>query len=169
MGSNAEKKQLDHENTITIILPKSFPSKVQKAVSDEIEVASKKWKVRLSEAEKKTIVENVYPQLNLKVSETFGHRWELGETDLRVTLFSDRGWPGIEGTEVTRYGSTLGIKLEGVEIGYSPGKGFIITDRGEYNARPPKELYATVHELILRWARTAVFYGVSSVSPATVM
>lgn len=141
------------ELTVHINLPQNFVEKIKEVMEDEIDVASKKWKVKLTEDERQTVIKHSLNQVQRKVSENIRTSWDLGDT-LHVKVFYSRGG------ELTLPDPSLsGLKSRLVR----PREGWRIEeDEPNDDMLHILDMDSFFVSSIYTWSRTAVFYGVSS-------
>lgn len=142
---------------ISIELPENFLQELEHAILDEIKIAEKKWKTKLSQEERDYIFKNSLEQTRLKASVIARQPWDLDDKlALRI--------PSLENRSVTVTAEGVTPKTRG-KIGLVITKaGWIIADEESINPIQVSDLFDSQIQHILAWARTAAFYGVGSYS-----
>lgn len=145
-------------NTKMIIhleLDKNFIEEIKKEMYEEIEIASKKWSVALNTEDEDTIIVNSIKQVRRKTSENVRTNWDLSD---KITVKVNSIKKGIE------------ITLPAPEAANSPTTLIYTRDGWELDQEKRDESVSLadfdqhMKNQIIKWARTAVFYGVASYS-----
>lgn len=138
---------------VKIKLHKKFINKIQLEMEDELEKSIKKWGVNLNEDEQLRIIDHSFNQLIQKVSENARISWDLGdEIEIRVT--------GLSGNITLPTESQKNKKIEVMKTRV----GWEVSHDDENTTILMKDFKEHYEELIIKWARTGVFYGVGSYS-----
>lgn len=147
----AEKPEL----IIHINLPENFINIVKDVMEDEIEVASKKWGVRLNTDDRRNIIRHSINQLQYKVSDNSRTAWDLGDTiNVRVNIIGQKREITLPNPKIKEKSTTkLAKNKDGWKIEEEDVRDDLV---------PLAEFDEYFKNLIYTWARTAVFYGVGS-------
>jgi len=139
--------------TLNLELPESFLDELDNTINDEIKIAQKKWKLRLTDEQKKIVFENARTQTRLKTSTVARQPWDLGSKLVLRVPFTQNSQINLKPTAKTNRKIELVLTKDG----------WLIADEAE-NPVPVSELLEKQQEIVKRWARTAAFYGVGSYS-----
>lgn len=143
----------DTKMIINLELDKDFIETVKNEMLDEIRVSSIKWGVALNVDDEDTIITNSVKQVRRKTSENVKTNWDLSDK-LTVKVNSVR-----KGIEIT---------LPAVEADNSPSALIYTRDGWEMDQEKREgsvrlaDFQKHMQSQIIEWARTAVFYGVST-------
>jgi hypothetical protein len=138
---------------IHLRLGADFMDEVRAEMENELDVASKKWGIRLNVEDRDLVLKHSLNQLKKKVSESAKHNWDFSpKVSIKVTSpkrASDITLPdpALERSKVKIIKSRDGWELEQEHSDESVLIG---------------EFHEHFKTRIKTWARTAVFYGVSS-------
>lgn len=134
-------------------LEETFIDEIHEAMQDELDIASKKWGVRLNLEDRDMIVKHSLSQVRKKVSESAKIAWNYDtKLSIRVNSFKRTSEINLPTTSPAAAKMRLFKSREGWEIEQEPTEESV----------PVSEFYEHFKSLILTWGRTAVFYGVSS-------
>lgn len=146
-------KAVSNKIIIKINLGPDFNSIIEAEMADELMIAGKKWGIRLNTEDKDLILKHSMKQLQRKVSEAAKINWNLSDT-LEVKVSASKGAsdislpdPMLENSRVRLVKSRDGWELEQEFSDESVRIGEFVE---HFKAK------------IKTWARSAVFYGVSS-------
>lgn len=139
---------------LNLELPESFLRDLDRTINEEITLAQKKWKLKLTEEQKIVVFENARTQTRLKTSTIAKQAWDLGnKLAIRV--------PYIRNMQIElKPGVPVNKKID-----------LVMTKDGWVQANEETEYPINVANVlekqittILRWGQTAAFYGVGSYS-----
>lgn len=139
--------------TLNLELPESFLDELDATINDEIKIAQKKWKLRLTEDQKNIVFDNARIQTRLKTSTVARQPWDLGSKLVLRVPFTQNSQINLRPSAKTNRKIELTLTKDG----------WVIAEDSE-NPVPVSELLDKQQEIIKRWARTAAFYGVGSYS-----
>lgn len=148
-------KKAENALEVTLVLPKNFKSQVLSAMNDEFAEACKKWGLSLNTEDKKRVIENSLEQLSSKVSLVARRPWKLGDTELTVIItYSKKGvFPiTLPSKEAKKY--TVSFVRAHDE--------WKVEQDSVAEAIHIKDFHRFFTGEVVKWARTAVFYGVGS-------
>lgn len=148
-------KKAENALEVTLVLPKNFKSQVNSAMNDEFTTACKKWGLSLNTDDKKLIMESALTQLSSKVSLVARRPWKLGDPELTVIVtYSKKGvFPiTLPSKEAKKY--TVSFVRAHDE--------WKVEEDSVVEAIPIKDFHKFFTGEVVKWARTAVFYGVGS-------
>lgn len=138
---------------LNLELPGSFLKDLDKAINEEIVLAQKKWKLRLTNEQKAIVFENARTQTRLKTSAIAKQAWDLG-TKLSLKIVYDHN---------------MQINLKRGAPAPKAVDDFVMTKDGWVRATEESENPVSVSDIlerqiatIIRWGQTAAFYGVGS-------
>lgn len=143
----------DMKMIIHIDLTTNFFDVLLEEMEKELEVACKKWDVNLNQEEKELVFEHSIKQVKRKVSENTKTLWDLSDV-LTVKVNSQRR--PIEIRLPAKEAETSKIKL------FYTKDGWEIDQEMQDDAVRLADFAEHLENLIKRWSRTAVFYGVGS-------
>lgn len=140
---------------IILTLPEKFEKRIESEMEDEIKVASEKWQINLTGSQKARILNNSRTQLGKKVSVVSRAPWTLDSETLKVVAATEkRGVFKIQlpPSNGTKYSVQLLRTHHEWKVDKEPTNESISID----------EFYDFYIAQVIKWARTAVFYGVAS-------
>lgn len=139
---------------LTLTLPKQFFKDLEDVIEDELKIAQKKWQLKLTEEEKDVVRKNAYTQVYQKASTVAGSTW-AGEKHIIVKI------PYFKDVDLKLNANTSKTLEKDLEL--------VMTKDGWITASDESESPVLLSQIInyktnimLVWARTAVFYGVGS-------
>lgn len=134
-------------------LNEGFNEEINEALDDELNVASKKWGVRLNMNDRALILKHARNQLRRKVSESAKIAWNYDQKlSIRVSSHKRTSDINLPTSSPAATKIRLIKSREGWEIEQEPTEESVaVSDFLEH-----------FKSLIITWGRTAVFYGVSS-------
>lgn len=140
--------------TLNLELPESFTQDLEDILHDEIAIAQKKWKLRLTPEQKATVFENARTQTRLKTSTVAKYQWDLtSKLSLRIPYSRN-----------TQLELKPGVKLDKKIDLVITKDGWVLANEESENPINLSSVLEKQIEIIERWARTAAFYGVGSYS-----
>lgn len=140
---------------IILTLPKNFAKTIESEMEDEINVASQKWQLNLTGSQKLAILTSSRSQLAKKVSVVSRAPWTLDSPTLKVVASTEKrgifkiSLPQANGA---KYSVQLLRTHHEWKVDKEPSNESVSID----------EFYAFYVAQVIKWARTAVFYGVAS-------
>lgn len=156
---------------ISLKLPSDFYYTLVDIAADEVERASKKWKVKLSEEEREDILEHSSAQLVKKVEDITYHPYSLYDEEVKIRVLDERKDVPKEFKEkvsskepifVVNKESISDDVFLGVNTVFNATHGYSFVDIATRRTVLTDEFYAHFMESMEKWLRTAVFYGVAS-------
>lgn len=141
-----------------VALPSDYMDQIEEAVTDELKVAQQKWGVKLSPETQERVREHSINQLVLKVDSALKTTWEFKpEISLKIKGLT-KGSGG--------FNTDLNIpedadKLDGIRL-ILAREGYEVDDEDSDGSLNVTDLPTRLLEAILKWLRTAIFYGVGS-------
>lgn len=138
---------------LKINLSKNFIKSIKKTMEDELEIATKKWNIRLSEDERNNVIFHSINQLQQKVQAHTRLQWDLSDI-LTVKVNSIK-----EGEVIIPDKSLKGPKIPSL---IKTKDGWTVDDEDRDQAIHLSKFHTYFQDLMHTWARTAVFYGVGS-------
>lgn len=143
----------DSNLVLTLELPENFLKELDAVIKDELAIAQKKWKIKLSPEEREIVLKNAYAQTRLKTSTIARHSWNLEEKlTMRIPYKKNSNMTLRIGEKPTRNLVDLIITKDG----------WVIASEESESPTPLENLLEKQIQTIFTWARTAVFYGVGS-------
>lgn len=136
---------------LTLQQGEDFIKQIRAAMEDELEIASGKWGVRLTDEQRAGILEAAFKQLRLRVESVSNEAWEF-TSEVKYSFAGSRGSFIVPSAEA----SASHIRLVRASDGWQ-----VDQDRREDSVKIGEFLPVARNE-IMTWARTAVFYGVGS-------
>lgn len=140
-------------------LDENYMELIDEAIVDELKIAQRKWGVALNEEAEELVKKHSLNQLSMKVDLSFKTSWNFQPlVTFKIKGLSKNGDSGLlkDLTLPDEIESVPDVKLvlgrDGLEIESEPSD----------NTIDPAHLSSYAMERILKWIRTAVFYGVSS-------
>lgn len=140
---------------IHLKLGAEFMDEVRAEMEDELKVASKKWGIRLNTEDKDLVLKHSMNQLKKKVSESAKHNWEFTpKVSIKVTSLKRASDITLPDPALDRSKARIIKSRDGWEMEQEISEESVLI--GEFHEH--------FKSRIKTWARTAVFYGVSSFS-----
>lgn len=141
---------------IKVFLGKDFSQKLDDEISDEIIETMKKYKVEnLSENQVLEILDHTIAQLEEVVSRTFATQWNSDDESVSCLIPYRRNLDFTEGDS----------ELESSQIRLKRVRGkisVVVEDEDLPSSFPLSQFPDFARELILKWAKSGVYYGVAS-------
>ncbi len=137
---------------IELELPEDFEATLERVIIDEIIKSKKKWRIKLTDEEFQTVLNNARTQARLKMTAIARLEWDLGRKLSLKIPYSKNQKVSLKENSRPREKLKFLLSKDGWSIDYDD------TDQ----AVPLNELWAKQQEIILTWAKTAAFYGVGS-------
>jgi hypothetical protein len=134
---------------ITLNTNKKFIEELDHLLKEELNIASKKWGVSLSDENKSAVTHRSFEQLVNKVQFISGNPWQLGKA-IRFSIGDDDS----QYTLPTR-------NLPKIYFNRTIDKWVVAQDVNEESVII-SDFYNIVIDEIKDWAKTAMFYGVGS-------
>lgn len=139
--------------TITVTLPENFIEALNNEITDELSIAQRKWKIKLSDEEKEVVRKASFEQLRSKVSSLSKNVWDLG-SKLVINVAGETGSLNIGPNQPVK--SNLSFILN--------KNGWAATTEDADSVVHAQDFYSDLIKTLFTWTRTAVFYGVGSYS-----
>lgn len=137
---------------LNLELPESFLQDLEAIINDEIAIAQKKWKLRLTDEQKQIVFDNARTQTRLKASTIAKQPWDLGsKLSLKVPY-----------TRNTQLELKPGVPIDKKINLVITKDGWVIAHEEAENPVHISDLLAKQIKVLEKWARTAAFYGVGS-------
>jgi hypothetical protein len=142
---------------LNLELPENFEEELYKTINDEIALAQKKWKLKLSDDQKLKVFESSRTQTRLKTSTIAKQTWDLGrKLSLKVTFTKNTQIELKPDSNFTATHKKINLVLT--------KDGWVIANEESEDPVNITEILDKQIEVIKQWARTAAFYGVGSYS-----
>lgn len=141
-----------------VALPQDYMDQIESAIKAELKVSQQKWGVSLSQETQESVRKHSVNQLTLKVDSTLKTSWEFKpEISLRIKGLT-KGSGG--------FTSDLNIpedaeQVNGIRL-ILAREGYEVDEEDSDGALNAEDLPAKLLEAIIKWLRTAIFYGVGS-------
>jgi hypothetical protein len=140
---------------IHLKLGTGFMDEVKAEMENELDVASKKWGIRLNMEDRDLVLKHSLNQLKKKVSESAKHNWDFSpKVSIKVTA-------GNRASDIT-LPDPASAKSKMKIIKSRDGWEIPVEQEHSDEAVLIGEFHEHFKSRIKTWARTAVFYGVSS-------
>lgn len=144
-----------NNNTTKVIveLPKTFLVNLENIIDDEFTIAARKWNVRVSPEMREKILFHSKAQIKSRVESLMGYEWNFSNI---VNVKVQGGNGGEVKLPSTRkiYENTFLIKSK---------NGWLVeNDEKDKTSVSLSDFPQRVEETIIKWTRTAIFYGVGS-------
>lgn len=139
---------------IAVTMPVDYMNKIEDVLLDELEIAQNKWGLRLSKDDVNSVKKHSLNQVTEKFATTFKCQWgfePVAKIKLKGVSFyhEPKEVIALDRFDENTY---LVIGKQGLEVDDEIGEdAFLIKDFTEH-----------LMNIILKWTRTAVFYGVGS-------
>lgn len=140
---------------ISLKLPKNFEKTLRASLEEEFDEAVKKWGVRLSQDERASVIYHSLKQLENKVSSVAREPWRTEDDTLIVLVSTEK-----KGT-INLTLPDASTEKYAVEFVRAHDEWKVNTDPN-VKAVPIGEFYDYYLAEVVKWGRTAVFYGVGS-------
>lgn len=146
------------DNSKTIIhleLDKDFIETVKTHMSDEFQLACKKWGLALNNADQDLIISHSLKQLRRKASENARTNWDLSD---KISIKVNAMTRANEMTLTSKKTGSAKTRVIYTRDGWEQDQ----EKRDESVSL--SEFRVHIQDLIIQWGKTAVFYGVASFS-----
>lgn len=148
-------KKTENALEVTLVLPKNFKTKLDDAMKDEFAIACKKWGLNLNTEDRDKVLDSARKQLSGKVSLIARHPWQPGDTRLKVIVSSNKKGV-VEITLPSREAKNYSVAFVRANDKWK------VEDDVSASSVQLSEFHSFFVNEVTTWARTAVFYGVSS-------
>lgn len=137
---------------LKITLPENFKDNLVDFMEEKIQVAEKKWGVKLNDEQKDLVCHNAWIQLNFEVKEVYGTNWESKDSiEVHVPHYKNDRIPIPSKTSEKTKKRLIKNKQQ-----------WIIDQEDSSDAVYLSDFHNVVRKEIEEWAETAVLYGVGS-------
>lgn len=140
-----------------ITIDKNFEKKIKTAMEIEMKIAQRKWGVKLDKEIQAEIEEHAMTQLAQKVSDTSKHIWNFNEiVTIKIKGLSKKGQRDLQLPKDENYSKLKNKKFIQTRDGWE------VTEELSDKAITLQEFPDHILDKMVKWASTAVFYGVGS-------
>lgn len=137
---------------LEVQLTDDFYKRIHDTMLEELSEAQNKWRVKLDNDTQDLIMRHAQNQLQSK-SSAMAKPWHFGDPKINISVVHPR-------TRKVKLPDDE-KELEGVRL-ERPKSLWEVAENGSENAVDIEDFVETIEDLLVGWARTAVFYGVGS-------
>lgn len=141
---------------VSMMVGPEFEKKLLSEMEDELDVASKKWGLSLNSEDREYVLQQSLKQLENKVSFITKNSWKISNNIIRISVFTPT--PGEEKAVVL---PTKNNDLDKIRLMRAHDHWRVENEETSESIKL-NELTNHLLEEIVKWGRTAVFYGVGS-------
>ena len=142
---------------LNLELPESFLADLDKTIHEEIALAQKKWKLKLTNEQQKIVFESARTQTRLKTSTIAKQPWDLGsKLSMRIPFTRNSQIELKPESQFTAAQKKIDLVLT--------KDGWVLANEESEDPVNVTDILEKQIEVIKKWSRTAAFYGVGSYS-----